>query len=167
MYGADLTMIEKFKRLKYLRGEVERLKELEAYLLSAAERVTSMIGGLPTANSPEYSRVETFAIRFEEAHGRRLQAEFEQLSLETECVEIVSTACARREVRDVMLLKFVEGRRIGEIAAALSRTPRQVFRLLKRGKAELASYVGDDEFADRIDDEDVDEYWELSADECD
>ena len=153
-------MIEKFERLKYLRGEVERLKELEAYLLSAAERVTSMIGGLPTANSPEYSRVETFAIRYEQAHGRRLQAEFEQLLLETECVEILS-------VRDAMRLKFVEGRKIVEIAAALSMSGRQVFRLLQRGKEELASYVGNEEFADHIDDDDVDEHWELSADECD
>ena len=160
-------MIEKFKRLKWLRAEVERLKELEAYLLSAAEKVTSMLGGLPTANSPEFSRVETFAIRYEEAHGRRLQAEFEQLSLETECVEIMSKALARRGVRDAMRLKFVEGRRIVEIAAALSMTERQVFRLLQRGKAELASYVGDEDFADHIDDEDVDEHWELSADECD
>ena len=160
-------MIEKFERLKYLRGEVERLKELEAYLLSAAERVTSMIGGLPTANSPEYSRVETFAIRYEQAHGRRLQAEFEQLSLETECVEILSMALARREVRDAMRLKFVEGRKIVEIADALSMSARHVFRLLQRGKEELASYVGNEEFADHIDDDDVDEHWELSADECD
>ena len=119
-------------KIRNLREEIKKLVALEEVILSAAQRTTTLIDAIPKTKQSK-SRVEEYAIKYEEVHGRRVQCELALLKEQTDLLEAL-TEHVHERVLDAMKLRYIDELTIAEIAAQMNCSERQVNRLLAGGR---------------------------------
>ena len=118
------------------RGKAARILDEIERARMAATRTTSFFDGSPHNRNRKRSQVENGAVAIADLEERRAIV-LEQLEeMKTELAEMLCTIDDTNR-RAYMRLRYLNGHRPAQIAAACEVCERSVFRELKQGKAEL------------------------------
>lgn len=125
--------IEAFERLKKLRADIEKCVEMETAFRASAERMTTLLSGMPNAGSNAYSRVEEYAVKLVQSQELRKRLELELLTEQMKWFEIVSNAIDDKIVRQIISQHYIEGKSWRAISSALHYSNSQIFRFNRKG----------------------------------
>ena len=121
-----------FERLKQLRVKIKKALELEEMARDSATRMTSMITPTPKGKGNS-SKVELYTVKALEAARLRAELEADYLILQLETTERIMSAIGDPLTCAVLIRRYVEGDCWQKIFDALDCSPRQCFRLHRKG----------------------------------